>query len=69
MGRLSGCRYRDVTKRLKYFGFALDRQVAGSHRIWYQPSGNRYTRILNYPCWMLTVEKNYLFGLSIQLCV
>ena len=49
MGRLSGYRYRDVTKRLKHFGFAFDRQAAGSHEIWYQRSGNRYTTIPNHP--------------------
>jgi hypothetical protein len=27
VGRLSGYRYRDVTKRLKLFGFAFDRQA------------------------------------------
>ena len=49
MGRLSGYRYRDVTKRLKLFGFVFDRQAAGSHEIWYQRSGNRYTTIPNHP--------------------
>ena len=49
MGRLSGYRYRDVTKRLKYFGFVFDRQAAGSHEIWYQRSGNRYTTVPNHP--------------------
>ena len=49
MGRLSGYRYRDVTKCLKLFGFAFDRQAAGSHEIWYQHSGNRYTTIPNHP--------------------
>ena len=49
MGRLSGYRYRDVTKCLKQFGFAFDRQAAGSHEIWYQRSGNRYTTIPNHP--------------------
>ena len=43
MGRLSGYRYREVVKRLKQFGFAFDRQAAGSHEIWYQASGQRYT--------------------------
>jgi predicted RNA binding protein YcfA (HicA-like mRNA interferase family) len=43
MGRLSGFRYRDVVKRLKHFGFAFDRQAAGSHEIWYEASGQRYT--------------------------
>ena len=49
MGRLSGFRYRDVVKRLKHFGFAFDRQAAGSHEIWYEASGQRYTTIPNHP--------------------
>jgi predicted RNA binding protein YcfA (HicA-like mRNA interferase family) len=49
VGRLSGYRYRDVTKRLKTFGFVFDRQAAGSHEIWYQRSGNRYTTVPNHP--------------------
>ncbi|MFO7628571.1 MAG: type II toxin-antitoxin system HicA family toxin [Prochlorococcaceae cyanobacterium] len=49
MGRLAGYRYRDVAKRLKSFGFMFDRQAAGSHEIWYQSSGNRYTTIPNHP--------------------
>ena len=49
MGRLSGFRYRDVVKRLKRFGFAFDRQAAGSHEIWYEASGQRYTTIPNHP--------------------
>ena len=49
MGRLSGFRYRDVVKRLKRVGFAFDRQAAGSHEIWYQASGQRYTTIPNHP--------------------
>lgn len=34
MGRLSGFRYRDVTGKLRRFGFVFDRQAAGSHEIW-----------------------------------
>ena len=49
MGRLAGLRYRDVTKRLRSFGFAFDRQAAGSHEILYQSAGNRYTTIPNHP--------------------
>jgi predicted RNA binding protein YcfA (HicA-like mRNA interferase family) len=49
MGRLSGFRYRDVVKRLKRFGFAFDRQAAGSHEIWYEASSQRYTTIPNHP--------------------
>ena len=49
MGRLSGFRYRQVIKKLKAFGFAFDRQAAGSHEIWYNEETNRYTTIQNHP--------------------
>ena len=49
MGRLSGFRYRQVVKKLKAFGFAFDRQAAGSHEIWYNEETNRYTTIQNHP--------------------
>jgi predicted RNA binding protein YcfA (HicA-like mRNA interferase family) len=49
MGRLSGFRYRQVIKKLKAFGFAFDRQAAGSHEIWYNEDTNRYTTIQNHP--------------------
>ncbi len=32
MGRLSGYRYRDVTKRLKLFGVAFDRQAVAARK-------------------------------------
>jgi predicted RNA binding protein YcfA (HicA-like mRNA interferase family) len=49
MGRLSGFRYRDITKLLKKFGFIFDRQAAGSHEIWYNPTSDRYTTLPNHP--------------------
>jgi predicted RNA binding protein YcfA (HicA-like mRNA interferase family) len=49
MGRLAGFRYRDVVKRLKAFGYAFDRQAAGSHEIWYNSQTNRYTTVPNHP--------------------
>lgn len=49
MGRLAGFKYRKIVKRLKKFGFAFDRQAAGSHEIWYNSSSNRYTTIPNHP--------------------
>ena len=49
MGRLSGFRYREIIKRIKRFGFSFDRQAAGSHEIWFNPSTNRYTTIPNHP--------------------
>lgn len=49
MGRLAGFKYRQVVKRLKQLGFAFDRQAAGSHEIWYNPSTEHYTTIPNHP--------------------
>lgn len=49
MGRLAGFRYRDIVKRLKSFGFAFDRQAAGSHEIWYNEITSLYTTIPNHP--------------------
>ena len=49
MGRLAGFHYREMIKRLKAFGFAFDRQAAGSHEIWYNAQTDRYTTIPNHP--------------------
>jgi len=49
MGRLAGFRYRDVIRRLKVFGFAFERQAAGSHEIWFNKSTRRYTTVPNHP--------------------
>jgi predicted RNA binding protein YcfA (HicA-like mRNA interferase family) len=49
MGRLAGFKYREVVSRLKQLGFQFDRQAAGSHEIWYNPTANRYTTIPNHP--------------------
>jgi predicted RNA binding protein YcfA (HicA-like mRNA interferase family) len=49
MGRLAGFRYREIVKRIKAFGFAFERQAAGSHEIWYNPVTDRYTTIPNHP--------------------
>ncbi len=49
MGRLSGFRHKDITRRLKSFGFVFDRQAAGSHEIWFNPVTNRYTTLPNHP--------------------
>jgi len=38
MGRFAGWRYRDVVRRLKQLGFQFDRQAAGSHEIWFNPT-------------------------------
>jgi predicted RNA binding protein YcfA (HicA-like mRNA interferase family) len=49
VGRLSGFRYREITRKLKALGFTFDRQAAGSHEIWYNSATNRYTTIPNHP--------------------
>lgn len=49
MGRLAGFKYREIVRRLKQLGFQFDRQAAGSHEIWYNPTNNRYTTIPNHP--------------------
>ena len=48
MGRLAGFKYRQITKKLKQFGFAFDRQAAGSHEIWYNVKTDRDTTIPNH---------------------
>jgi len=48
MGRLSGFKYREITKKLKNFGFSFDRQAAGSHEIWYNSDSDKYTTIPNH---------------------
>lgn len=49
MGRLAGFRYGEITRRLKVFGFAFDRQAAGSHEIWYNERTGHYTTVPNHP--------------------
>jgi predicted RNA binding protein YcfA (HicA-like mRNA interferase family) len=34
---------------LEVSGFSFDRQAAGSHEIWFNPSTDRYTTIPNHP--------------------
>ena len=48
MGRLSGFKYREITRKLKSFGFSFDRQAAGSHEIWYNSDSDKYTTIPNH---------------------
>jgi len=38
MGRLGGFRYREVTVRLRRFGFVFEREGAGSREVWFNPS-------------------------------
>mgnify|MGYP001089881575 CR=1 FL=1 len=49
MGRLAGFKYRQIIRKLKQLGFEFDRQAAGSHEIWYNPTTDRYTTIPNHP--------------------
>lgn len=49
MGRLAGFKYRQVVKKLRRLGFQFDRQAAGSHEIWYNPTTDSYTTIPNHP--------------------
>lgn len=42
---LAGFRYRDIVKRLKYFGLEFHRQAAGSHESWFNPASSRYNNI------------------------
>ena len=49
MGRLAGFRYREVVRGLKLFGFAFDRQAAGSHEIWFNAVSRLYTTVPNHP--------------------
>ena len=49
MGRLSGFKYRQIIRKLKDLGFEFDRQAAGSHEIWFNPTTNQYTTIPNHP--------------------
>lgn len=44
MGRLAGFRYREVTQRLRVFGFRFDRPGAGSHEVWrHETTGRKVT--------------------------
>ena len=38
-----------LSRALKGFGFAFDRQAAGSHETWYNEKTDRYTTIPNHP--------------------
>ncbi len=49
MGRLAGFKYRQIIHKLKRLGFEFDRQAAGSHEIWFNPTSGLYTTIPNHP--------------------
>ena len=40
MGRLSGFKYKQITKRLRTFGFEFYKQAKGSHEIWFSENSN-----------------------------
>jgi len=48
MERLARFRYRQIVGRLTVFGFAFDRQAAGSYEIWYNSKTDRYTTAPNH---------------------
>ncbi|HEO70632.1 MAG TPA: type II toxin-antitoxin system HicA family toxin, partial [Candidatus Hydrogenedentes bacterium] len=41
MGRLAGLKYREVTRKLRSFGYAFDRPGPGSHEVWRQAETGR----------------------------
>jgi len=45
MGRLAGFKYKEITKRLRNFGFVFWREAKGSHEIWYCGETGTYTTI------------------------
>lgn len=49
MGSLAGFKYREIVKQLKALGLEFNRQAAGSHEIWWNPTSHRYTTIPNHP--------------------
>ena len=49
MSILSGFNYRKIIQKLRRLGFEFDRQAAGSHEIWWNPSTCHRTTIPNHP--------------------
>ena len=49
MGVLAGFTYRRIIQKLRRLGFEFDRQAAGSHEIWWNPSTGKRTTIPNHP--------------------
>ena len=48
-GRLAGFSYREIVKRLKELGLEFNRQAAGSHKIWFNLTLDRYATNPNHP--------------------
>ncbi len=49
MGHLTGYTYRHITNSLKRLDFKFDRQVAGSHEIWFNEGRHVYTTTPRHP--------------------
>ena len=48
MGRLSGFKYTDVTRKLRALGFQFDRQARGSHEIWRHATSGCKATLVNH---------------------
>ena len=49
MGRLAGFKYREVTRKLRSFGYAFDRPGPGSHEVWRQAETGRKVTVPHHP--------------------
>ncbi|HEV2416768.1 MAG TPA: type II toxin-antitoxin system HicA family toxin [Terriglobia bacterium] len=49
MGRLSGFRYREVTRKLRTFGYVFDRPGPGSHEVWRHGVSGRKVTLPHHP--------------------
>jgi predicted RNA binding protein YcfA (HicA-like mRNA interferase family) len=45
MGRLAGFKYKEITKKLKQFGFVFLRSAKGSHEIWCDKKRGLFTTV------------------------
>ena len=48
MWKLGGFSYRDIIRRIKYFGFTFYSQAAVSHELWFNSDTKRFTTIQNH---------------------
>ncbi|MDE3180556.1 MAG: type II toxin-antitoxin system HicA family toxin [Acidobacteriota bacterium] len=49
MGRLSGFRYREVTRKLRTLGYVFDRPGPGSHEVWRHSISGRKVTLPHHP--------------------
>ncbi|MBI4688671.1 MAG: type II toxin-antitoxin system HicA family toxin [Nitrospirae bacterium] len=49
MGQLSGCKYKDIIRKIRGAGFVFDRNAKGSHEIWWNPKTRARTTVPNHP--------------------